>query len=71
MNNDLENFDWGTSNQWYRETIENEIFVEKIYEKIFEVEEGDIVLDVGASIGPFTYSIIHKNPSHVFCLEPS
>jgi FkbM family methyltransferase len=71
MNNDLENFDWGTSNQWYRETIKSEIFVDKIYEKIFEVEEGDIVLDVGASIGPFAYSIVHKNPSHVFCLEPS
>ena len=30
-----------------------------------------MVLDVGASIGPFTYSILHKKPKHVFCVEPS
>ena len=29
------------------------------------------MLDIGASVGPFTYSILHKNPKHVFCFEPS
>ena len=33
--------------------------------------EGGVVLDIGASLGPFTYSILHKNPKHVFCFEPS
>jgi FkbM family methyltransferase len=28
-------------------------------------------LDVGASVGPFTYSILSKNPKQVFCIEPS
>jgi FkbM family methyltransferase len=68
---DVNGFDWGTSNSWFIETICKEIFEEKIYEKFFEVENGDIVVDVGASIGPFTYSILNKNPKHVICVEPS
>ena len=68
---DVNNFNWGSSNNWFIETISKEIFEEKIYEKFFEVENGDIVIDVGASIGPFTYSILNKNPKHVICVEPS
>jgi FkbM family methyltransferase len=67
----IENFDWGTSNDWYKETIGREIFKNNLYHKFFEVEEGDVVLDLGASIGPYTFSILDKNPKHVFCLEPS
>lgn len=55
----------------FKETILREIFEEKIYERFFEVEEGDVVMDIGASLGPFTFSILDKNPSHVFVLEPS
>lgn len=57
--------------QYHKNAITNEIFVDKCYERFFEVEEGDIVVDIGASIGPFTYSILHKNPKQVFCFEPS
>lgn len=67
----MENFIWEPSTEHYKKTIEREIFKDKCYEQIFEVEEGDVVFDVGASLGPFTYSILHKNPSHVFCIEPS
>lgn len=55
----------------FKETVEKEIFIDKLYERYFEVEEGDVVFDVGASLGPFTYSILDKNPSHVFAFEPS
>lgn len=55
----------------FRETVTKEIFEDKIYERYFEVEEGDVVFDVGASLGPFTFSILHKNPSNVFAFEPS
>lgn len=48
-----------------------EIFTDACYEKYFEVEQNDIVVDIGASVGPFTYSILHKKPKHIFCLEPS
>mgnify|MGYP003653116790 CR=1 FL=1 len=57
--------------EYHKESIIQEIFVDKCYEKFFEVEKGDIVLDVGASVGPFTYSILNKKPKHVFCFEPS
>lgn len=56
---------------YHKDSILQEIFQDKLYEKIFEVESGDIVVDVGSSVGPFTYSILHKNPKHVFCFEPS
>lgn len=57
--------------QWHKDAITQEIFEDKLYEKFFIVEEGDIVMDFGASVGPFTYSILHKNPKQVYCLEPS
>jgi autotransporter strand-loop-strand O-heptosyltransferase len=63
-------FDWGKSNEWFRWAINKEIFEERIYEKFFSVEEGDVVMDVGASIGPFTYSILNKKPSVIYSLEP-
>lgn len=58
--------------QYHKDALISEIFTNgSIYEKFFEVEEGDIVLDIGASIGPFTFSILNKKPKHVFCIEPS
>lgn len=68
----VENFIWEpVCYDGFRETVTREIFVDKIYERVFEVEKGDIVFDIGASLGPFTYSILDKEPSHVFCFEPS
>lgn len=55
----------------FQETVTREVFIDKIYERYFEVEENDIVFDIGASLGPFTYSILHKNPKQVFAFEPS
>jgi FkbM family methyltransferase len=67
-----ENFIWEPAcYDGFRETVEKEIFVDKIYERCFGVEQGDVVFDIGASLGPFTYSILDKNPSHVFAMEPS
>lgn len=57
--------------QYHKESIIGEIFERRCYEQFFEVEEGDVVLDIGASVGPFTYSILHKNPKQVYCFEPS
>ena len=71
---DLNGFDWGwmaEGDAFHQKAITFEIFEQKLYEKFFEVKEGDVVLDVGSSIGPFTYSILHKKPSKVFCIEPS
>jgi len=57
--------------QYHKEGIIGEIFERRCYEQFFEVEENDIVLDIGASVGPFTYSILNKKPKQVYCFEPS
>jgi FkbM family methyltransferase len=68
----LEEFVWEPKcYEGFKETVEKEIFIDKIYERVFQVEEGDVVFDIGASLGPFTYSILDKNPSQVFAFEPS
>ena len=72
---DLNNFDWG----WMENSevtdlkplLTREVFEDRIYEKFFTVDEDDIVLDIGSSVGPFVYSILDKKPKHVYCLEPS
>lgn len=68
----MENFIWEPKcYEGFRETVEKEIFIDKIYARHIDVEEGDVVFDIGASLGPFTYSILYKKPSHVFAFEPS
>lgn len=57
--------------EYHKQSLIKEIFEDRIYERFFEVEEGDVVLDIGASLGVFTHSILHKNPKHVYCIEPS
>lgn len=73
---DLSGFDWGWMNggdelaNFHKENMIQEIFVRKQYEQFYKVKEGDVVVDIGASVGPFTYSIIDKNPKQVYCIEP-
>jgi FkbM family methyltransferase len=72
---DINNFDWG----WIenpevtdlKPILIKEVFEDRIYERFFSVEEDDIVLDIGTSVGPFPYSILDKKPKHIYCLEPS
>lgn len=48
-----------------------EIFLDKIYEKNFRVEEGDTVVDIGGNIGIFSYYSICRGAKKVYCFEPS
>jgi autotransporter strand-loop-strand O-heptosyltransferase len=68
----LSKFEWGwmKDNLNQKEVLIKEIFEDKIYEKFFEIEEGDVVLDIGSSVGPLPYSSGDKI-KHVYCLEPS
>ncbi len=66
----ISELDWGKTPEWHRKVIKKEIFDERIYEKLNEVEDGDIVVDFGASIGPFVKSILEKKPSKIFAFEP-
>ena len=66
------NLDWGklANNRWFHNVVIQEVFIDDAYQKFFKVEPNDVVLDVGASIGPFTWSIADKNPKQIYCLEP-
>ena len=68
--NDDHQFDWGKKSDWYVDAAIKEIFEDNTYERFFEVEEGDVVVDLGASLGPFTYKILPKNPKQCYVVEP-
>jgi len=65
-------FNWGIieKDKWFKTVLEEEIFKKNSYQKYFEVKENDVVVDVGASVGPFSYSIIDKKPKKIYCIEP-
>ena len=66
-----DSFDWGCLDPTFCEIIKKEIFQDNVYEQHFKVNSGDIVVDIGAAIGAFTYSIGSRNPEHIYCIEPS
>lgn len=65
-------FEWGPFKRdtEFLNNVRTELFKNKVYDIMFQVEKGDFVVDIGASVGPFAYSIMGKNPSKVICLEP-
>ena len=65
-------FDWGkiAQNPWFYRTVNNEVFVDDAYERFYPVEAGDVVVDIGASVGPFSWKIAQKKPGRIICLEP-
>ena len=66
---DFNDFDWGGIPEHTKKALIYDTS-NTIYEVIFEVEEGDVVVDIGGFIGSFTYSILHKNPEHCWVMEP-
>lgn len=44
---------WDVDAFWLREMIK-EIYEDRVYERCFRVDEGDVVVDVGANVGVFT-----------------
>lgn len=66
----IENFNWGNMDQRTIEFSINEIYNVKAYSKIFDVEEGDIVVDLGGSTGIFSFSVLDKKPSFIYVVEP-
>jgi FkbM family methyltransferase len=69
---DSNSFDWGiaANNAWFKSVVESEIFEHNVYQKFVPVKEGDVVVDIGASVGPFAWSIRDAKPARVICVEP-
>ena len=66
----LDGFDWGGKNNWYTLATIEEFENSQMYDRFFTVEEGDIVVDLGASLGPFTYCMLPNNPKQCYVVEP-
>lgn len=68
----LEEMDWGGFAQapGTRDYIRKEVIETGSYQREFQVQEGDTVLDIGASVGPFIWSIAEKRPGRVIAVEP-
>jgi FkbM family methyltransferase len=64
-------FDWADLTEEDIFTIDREIVHENVYRFWNDVKEGDTVLDVGASVGAYTISILDQKPKKVYCVEPS
>ena len=64
--------DWGEidHNQWFRGVVENEVLERNTYQKFRNVREGDVVVDIGTSVGPFPYMIKNSGFSKLYCIEP-
>jgi FkbM family methyltransferase len=69
----MADFDWGeiADNDWFHGVVYNEIFVDNVYERFVSVDEGDVVVDVGTSVGPFIKKILNKKPGMVYGFEPN
>jgi FkbM family methyltransferase len=63
---------WGAiqANSWFMNQVYDEIFVHDVYQMHFPVEAGDVVVDIGASVGPFAWKIDQQQAAHIYCLEP-
>lgn len=67
----MEKYSWGPTDEFLISLLKKEILEDKMYTTIYDIQEGDIVVDIGASTGIFSYSILDKKPKHIFCFEPS
>lgn len=64
-------FCWDGNATDERFLLYREIFSQNIYERILKIEPGDVVVDIGAHIGAFTYIAAKKRPKRLIAVEPS
>jgi len=62
---------WDQDAFWFREMVK-EIYEDRVYERCFQVETGEVVVDVGANIGVFTLHAWKKigKQGKVVSIEP-
>lgn len=69
--NRLADIDWGDSNDWDRATVYREVQLEKVYDYWRSVEDGDIVVDLGANVGAFSVQALRKKLKELHVVECS
>jgi len=68
--NNLANFDWSRTKDDALKQILAKEMMNRVYEAFYEVKDGDIVLDLGASVGCFIHTILDRNFSKCYAVEP-
>jgi len=63
--------DYGTLSNQFARCINREIVSEKIYERFFPVDSGSVIVDIGANIGLFPWTLKKRTMKHVYAIEPS
>lgn len=63
-------FDFSPVSEDFQKVMIKEIVEENVYEKFFGIPKDGIVVDIGANVGLFTYSITPDKVKHVYCIEP-
>lgn len=66
-----DDFDFGDLDEPTAKFIKNEIEIGRIYECYARVKPGDIVMDIGACFGLFTYRSLRQGAARVYCVEPA
>lgn len=74
MNDDIklpDDFNWASFTTDAIGFVTNEIFVDRVYDRYRSVQKGDIVVDIGSSVGPFSYISMQRGAKKIYCIEPS
>lgn len=73
LNKSLDGIDWGLQPVSGKFMLFHESFGDSgsVYEKIFKVEKGDVVLDIGAHVGLFSVVAKKRGASKIVAVEPS
>lgn len=64
-------FDWGDFSNEHSNFIAWEICEHQIYDRWGSVKTNDIVVDIGSSVGPFSYTAALNGAKKIYLLEPS
>ena len=54
----------------WQDELWKEISITRTYERYFQIEEGDVVFDIGANIGYFSSTCTKRKIKHCYCFEP-
>lgn len=66
-----DNFDWGDLDESTKNFVARELALGRVYEYYNRVKPGDVVMDIGACVGLFSYRSLCQGASKVYCVEPS
>lgn len=65
------NFSWANMDDNFQSHIIREFQNERVYDWFYQVQLGDVVVDIGASVGPFSMMSAERCALKLYMIEPS